>query len=135
MSVASRVRSSACEITPAKTTATSAATVLVTRTKDVVRRARRSRCSDVVVVEVEAHERLADAEAQDDAGEDDRRQQRLGVAELRPGEVVGVERQREQGQEPGHETRRLIREARGGQALDVALHGRGRYPVRRGPPG
>src|SRR6266545_4267049 len=105
MSVASRVRSSACDSAPANATAISAATVDVTSTNDVV-------------VEVEAHERLADAEAQHDAGQDDRRQQRLGVAELRRGEVVGVERQREQGEEGGDQARRLVRGARGDQALE-----------------
>ena len=90
---------------------------------------------DIVVVEVEAHEGLAHAEAQDDADQDDRREQGLGVAELRLGQVVGVEREGEEGEEPRDQARRLVGEPRRREALEVALHGPGRYPVRRCSPG
>jgi hypothetical protein len=90
---------------------------------------------DVVVIEVEAHEGLAHAEAQNDAGQDDGREQGLGVAELGLGQVMGVEREGEEGEEPRDQARRLIGEPRRREALEVALHRPGRYPVRRCSPG
>ena len=64
------------------------------------RRGRRARDAlaalEVLVVEVEADERLADADPQEDAREDHRGEQRFGGAVGFGAQVVRVERQREQ---------------------------------------
>src|SRR3954453_5891354 len=114
ISVASSVLSSACDSGPARATPMRAATVEVSATNAVAVRARRSRCAGSgssskyrrgnasraprggavrgvgALVEVQADERLADPEAQQDRHEDDERQQRLAVAELRRRDVRRV---------------------------------------------
>ena len=76
----------------------------------------------VVVVEVEADERLADPHAQQDARQDHRRQQRFGRSIGFRAHVVGVQRQREQGQALGQDVPELVGRTRGDQALEVAEH-------------
>ena len=77
----------------------------------------------VVVVEVEAHERLADAPAHEDAREDHCRQQRFGRAVGLRADVVRVERQRQQRQPLGDDVAELVRRPGRHEALEVAEHG------------
>ena len=61
--------------------------------------------------------------------EDHERQQRLGVAELRLGQVPRVQRQREQREERGEQARGLVGQPGGREALELALHARGTVPA------
>jgi hypothetical protein len=76
----------------------------------------------VVVVVVEADERLADAEAQHDREQDHGGQQRLGVAVLRRRHVARIERQREERRALREDVARLVGETRGDEPLQIGEH-------------
>ena len=76
---------------------------------------------------VVAHERLAEAEAQQDRHEDDERQQRLGDPEVRLRQRARVERQRHEREHSRRDARRLVRRAAGEQAREEAAHEAPRY--------
>ena len=95
----------------------------------------------VVVVEVEADERLPDPAAQQDAHEDHGGQQRFRGPVALGADVPRVQRQRQQRQALGEDVPELVRRAGYDQALQVAQHsasdatGAGAHGPPPGPPG
>ena len=76
----------------------------------------------VGVEEVEAHERLAEPQPQDDRDEDDRRQQQLRGAVVRAREVARVDRQQRERDHLGDDVGELVGGAGAQQPAQIARH-------------
>src|SRR6185312_7055657 len=107
-----------CESGAANTTSGIAASVVATSRKPVAPRL-------VLVGVVVAHERLADAEADQDADEHDRGHQQLGDAVLAGHDVPRVDRQQHDGEQLRDDVADLVGRGRLQQALEEALHAGG----------